>query len=107
MTRTYLEFELVDGGAAILREVFDRNRILETSVAQPGCLAAELTIADDTRTAIVTALWVEPAAYAAWTSRADRGSLGDELQPALRSPISEATVGRVFTVAEQRHCDEL
>lgn len=99
MIRTYLEFELVPGGAALLQDVFTRHEVLATSAAQPGCLGAELTIAADGQRAVVTALWENRAAYDEWTSRSDRADLAPELQPALATPIDEHTVGRIFDVA--------
>lgn len=98
MIRTFLEFELAPGGAEVLLAVFERHRILDVSVEQPGCESAELTITEDRSRAIVTAVWSERSAYDAWTSRGDRSDLADELNKALLRPIDETTVGQICTV---------
>ena len=46
----------------------------------------------------VTATWDSPEAYAAWTSRADRGDLAEQLNEHLAQPLDAATVGRVHRV---------
>jgi quinol monooxygenase YgiN len=99
MIRTFLQFDLVEGGADALVELFRRHRVLETSVAQDGCISAELTLDEAGRTATVTAAWSDGAAYDRWTSRSDRGELADELNQVLATPIGEATVGEIYDVA--------
>jgi len=99
MIRTYLRFELVDRGADAFVDLFRRHRVLETSVAQDGCVSAELTLGDDGRTAMVTAAWTDRAAYDRWTRRSDRGDLAAELNQVLAAPIGESTVGEICDVA--------
>lgn len=99
MIRTFLELPLADGAADGLVAFFDRQGILTNAAAQDGCLGAELTIAEDGRSAIVTALWADAAAYDRWTSRTDRTDLADELNTFLDGTVGPATVGRANRVA--------
>ncbi len=99
MIRTYLRFELIEGRAGQFVELFRSHRVLETSVAQDGCLSAELTLSEDERVATVTATWTDRAAYGRWTGRRDRGELATDLNQVLATPIGEATVGEVFDIA--------
>ena len=99
MIRTYLQFELDEGNAQQLVDVFRHHRILETSVAQQGCHSAELTLSGDGSRAIVTATWDDAAAYARWTGRSDRGSLADEISQLLTDPIDSDTTGNEFRIA--------
>lgn len=98
MIRTYLEFDVLPGKAQGLADFFDRQDILRTSAAQPGCRSAELTISEDGLTALVTATWDDHEAYERWTSRPDRDTNADELNSFLRQPVGPATVGRVLNV---------
>ncbi|MGH1491977.1 MAG: antibiotic biosynthesis monooxygenase family protein [Acidimicrobiales bacterium] len=98
MIRTYLEFDVLPGKATGLADFFDRRDILRTSVAQPGCQSAELTISADGLTALVTATWDDRDAYDRWTSRSDREDDADELSSFLRQPVGPATIGRVLDV---------
>lgn len=98
MIRTYLELPVRPGKAEGLADFFDREQILETSLAQDGCRSAELTISEDGLTALVTATWDDRAAYNVWISRPDRETNADELSSFLREPVGPATVGRVLDV---------
>ena len=98
MIRTFLDFAVKPGHAEALAAEFERLAILDTSVAQPGCTSAEMSVSDDGTTVTVTATWDSPEAYASWTSRGDRGPLADQLNVHLSRPLDAATVGRVHTV---------
>lgn len=98
MIRTYLEFAVRPGKVEALIALFQRENILQTSVAQPGCQSAELTISADGRSAVVTATWDDHDAYEMWTSRTDRESQGLELSELLEAPVGKETVGKVFDV---------
>lgn len=98
MIRTALEFRIRPGCADALVQLFRDERILEKSTEE-GALSAEIAITDDGSSALVTAVWDDPVAYAAWTSRADRADLAERLEPLLSQEIDEATVGRVYTIA--------
>ncbi len=87
MIRTLLEFELAPGKADAFVDFFDRHDILATAVAQDGCSSAELMLSADGSRAVVTATWSDAAAYAAWTSRSDRGQQAGELSTYLRDDI--------------------
>lgn len=96
--RTYLELEVRPGAATGLADFFSRQNILSTSVAQPGCRSAQLTISDDGEVAVVTAEWDDADAYQCWVSRSDRHDDADELSSFLKRPISAETIGRVFSI---------
>ena len=98
MIRTFLDFAVKPGHAEALAAEFERLAILDTSVAQPGCTSAEMSVSEDGTTVTVTATWDSPEAYASWTSRGDRGPLADQLNVHLFRPLDAATVGRVHTV---------
>lgn len=99
MIRTYLTFDLKEGQADALVGIFQEGLILETAAAQPGCRSTELTISQDGRQAIATAVWDDLAAYEVWTSRSDRAGHTDKINPLLSRPIGPDTVGGQFTVA--------
>lgn len=99
MIRTYLELNVQEGRADDLAELFRRLKILETSAAQPGCQSAELTVSEDGRQLIVTALWDDLAAYDRWTNRSDRGEQAAELNALLTEPIGASTIGGKYRVA--------
>lgn len=101
MIRTYLHFELKEGNSERLVDLFRHHRILETSVAQPGCHSAELTLSDNESRATVTATWDDPEAYARWTARLDRGRLAREISRLLAEPIDAATRGSTYRIAHQ------
>jgi quinol monooxygenase YgiN len=101
MIRTILTLQIALGGADGLVDAFRRLAILETSLAQDGCLSAEIAISSDEREAIVTATWDDQAAYERWTSRSDRGSTSAELNPHLAVPLTAESVGRLYRVAHR------
>jgi quinol monooxygenase YgiN len=101
MIRTVLTLQVAPGEAQGLVDAFRRLNILENSVAQDGCLSAEIAIAADEREAIVTATWEDEAAYERWTSRSDRGSTSEEVNAHLAVPLSAQTVGRVYHLAHR------
>ena len=74
MIRTFLDFAVKAGHAEALATEFERLAILDTSVAQPGCTSAEMSVSEDGTTVTVTATWDSPDAYASWTSRGVRSS---------------------------------
>lgn len=99
MVRTVLTLTVASGEADRLVAAFRTLEILETSVVQEGCLSAELAVSSDGNEAIVTATWVDEAAYERWTSRTDRGATAGELSAHLAVPLSAETVGRIYRVA--------
>ena len=99
MIRTYLQFEVGDGSAEQLVDLFRNYRILETAVAQQGCHSAELTLSSDGSRAIVTATWDDPESYARWTCRPDRGDLAGEISELLTIPINSTTTGSQYRIA--------
>jgi heme-degrading monooxygenase HmoA len=101
MIRTILRLQVAPGAENDLVASFKKHQILETSIAQPGCLSAELAIGEHGDEAIVTATWDDEAAYREWTQRADRGSLSDELSTFLTRPITAETVGAVYRIAHR------
>ncbi len=101
MIRTVLTLQVASGHADGLVDVFRRLKVLETSRAQDGCLSAEIAVSTDKDEAIVTATWSDEAAYERWTSRPDRGSLLDEVNPHLAAPLSAQTVGRVYRIVHR------
>ncbi len=98
MIRTFLDLRVKAGHAEQLAAAFERLAILDQSVAQPGCSSAELSVSEDGTMVTVTATWDSPEAYAAWTSRGDRGDLADQLNEHLAQPLDAATVGRIHRV---------
>jgi quinol monooxygenase YgiN len=99
--RTFLDLSVRAGHAEQLADTFRRLRILEESVAEPGCTTAELSVSADGRSATVTATWDSPEAYDRWTSRRDRGDLAEHLNAHLERPLDATTVGRVHRVLLQ------
>lgn len=106
MIRTVLTLKVASGEADALVETFRELQILETSIAQEGCLATEIAVSDDQREAIVTATWADRAAYARWTARADRGAHGERISRHLREPLTAETVGVVYEVRHRRRAPE-
>lgn len=102
MIRTVLTLKVAPGQADALVETFRELRILETSIAQEGCLATEIAVSEDQSEAIVTAAWVDRDAYARWTSRDDRGTHGETVSRHLREPLTAETVGAVYEVRHRR-----
>jgi len=98
MIRTYLRFNIVEGGADRLVDLFKEEQILETAITQPGCRSAELTLSRDGSSAIVTAAWDSPQAYEAWTRRSDRGHLSHRLNQYLSKPIDAASTGASYRI---------
>ncbi|WP_157965661.1 antibiotic biosynthesis monooxygenase family protein [Euzebya rosea] len=101
MIRTVLRLDVRPGHANQLVEAFRSREILETSIAQDGCLSTEIAVSEDGLEAIVTATWDDMAAYGRWTSRSDRGSSAEYLNPHLSVPLDAATVGRIYRVAHR------
>ena len=101
MIRTVLRLDILPGHADHLVEAFRGAEILETSFAQDGCRSTEIAIAEDGLEAIVTATWDDVDAYARWTSRTDRGSSAELLNPHLREPLDASRVGLVYDVAHR------
>lgn len=99
MIRTYLEFQIAEGKADGLVAFFDRTNMLRDAQAAPGCQSAELTVSPDGRRAVVTAVWENAAAYDGWTSRDDRGALGEELSTYLDDAIGPGHVSEPMTIA--------
>jgi heme-degrading monooxygenase HmoA len=96
--RTFLDLRVRPGQAGQLAATFRRLGILDESVAQPGCSSAELSVSADGTLVTVTATWESDEDYAAWTSRADRGDLADQLNEHLVQPLDASTVGRIHRV---------
>lgn len=101
MIRTVLRLDVAPGAAASLVEAFRTHEILETSLAQEGCTSSEIAISPDGREAIVTATWNDESAYERWTSRSDRGSTSEALNPHLTRPLTADVVGQVYRVAHR------
>lgn len=101
MIRTVLRLDVAPGHADALVDTFRRLQILETSLAQEGCLSTEIAVSLDGREAIVTATWEDQEAYGRWTARSDRGSTSEELNAHLGTPLSAATVGTTYRVGHR------
>lgn len=101
MIRTVLTLPVKPGEGEALVATFRRLQILETSMAQDGCLSTEISIAEDGIQAIVTATWRDREAYGVWTARTDRGSHSAEISRHLREPLTAQTVGVVYDVAHR------
>lgn len=98
MIRTTLILEVRPGHAEPLVAVFREHGILTAAVAQPGCHSAEIGVTEDGSEAVVTATWEDADAYAVWTSRPDRTAMAEVINPHLRVPLGESTVGRVYRI---------
>lgn len=99
MIRTFLHFDIAEGMADGLVGFFDRTNMLRDAVAQDGCHSAELTVSADGRSAVVTAVWTDAAAYDRWTGRDDRGDLGAELSSYLDGEIDASHVSAPMRIA--------
>lgn len=102
MIRTVLTLKVAPGQADALVETFRELQILETSIAQEGCLATEIAVSEDQSEAIVTATWADRGAYARWTARDDRGSHEESIGRCLREPMTAETVGATYEVRYRR-----
>lgn len=98
MLRTMLRFDVAEGQADDLLSLFRDRNILETSVAEPGCLSSEFCIAEDGSHVVVTATWEDEAAYGRWTSRTDRGDHMGAINAFLRTPMTARTHGVRYRV---------
>jgi heme-degrading monooxygenase HmoA len=101
MIRTMLRLAVAPGEAEGLVDTFRRLEILETSIAQDGCLSTEIAISDNRSEAVVTATWSDRAAYGRWTSRTDRGAHSAEISRHLRDPLTAETVGLIYDVGHR------
>ena len=99
MLRTMLRFDIAEGRADELLALFQDRDILETSVAQPGCLSAEFCVAEDGSHVVVTATWADEDAYTRWTARTDRGDHMAAINELLRVPMTASTHGVRYRVA--------
>jgi heme-degrading monooxygenase HmoA len=100
--RTVLTLKIAPGEAASLVTTFRELGILETSIAQEGCLATEIAVSEDETEAIVTATWSDRDAYARWTSRTDRGSHGERISAHLREPLTAETIGSIYEIRHRQ-----
>lgn len=100
MILSVLRLEVLPGRADRLVQIFRDQQILETALAQPGCRTSFIAVSEDGREAIVIATWESLQDYKRWTSRPDRGRLSEEISACLASPLTAATIGAVYRVAD-------
>jgi quinol monooxygenase YgiN len=81
-------------------DFYRRNKILSRSLEQPGCLAADLQVAQDDPDAaiLVTALWESPEAYQGWVDNPIRGQWAEELAELVEGGFGPSTKGGVYDV---------
>ena len=101
MIRTFLTLRVTPDGASGLVGAFRRLGILNLSGHQEGCLGTEIDVSADGRKAIVTALWEDEDAYAAWTSRPDREEMARAISEFLDESLEAQSVGEILTVAHR------
>lgn len=95
--RSVLYLPALPGRQRDLTAVFERIDVLGHAMRQPGCLGVEVQIAPDAPDApvLVTALWVDRAAYDGWLANPWRAESAAELAPLLRA---EPGAGAVYDV---------
>ena len=80
LARSLLFMQPREGCRNDLVAAFERLRIPETALRQPGCLSVEMQVqADESAPVLVTALWSEPAAYQGWLENPRREETSDEI----------------------------
>jgi quinol monooxygenase YgiN len=95
--RSVLYLPVLSGRQRDLVAVFERIDVLGHAMRQTGCLGVEVQVAPDDAEApvLVTALWVDRAAYDGWLSNPWRAESAVELAPLLRD---EPGAGAVYDV---------
>jgi heme-degrading monooxygenase HmoA len=91
MIRSILYLHPRGGDAQAVADLYRRAGVLETAVAQDGCLAAELQLpVDASGPVVVTALWDTPEAYQGWLDNPARASSSDELDELVEEPADNS-----------------
>jgi quinol monooxygenase YgiN len=95
--RSVLYLPVLPGRQRDLVAVFERIDVLGHAMQQAGCLGVEVQIAPEEQDApaLVTALWVDRAAYDGWLANPWRAESTAELAPLLRD---EPGAGAVYDV---------
>jgi quinol monooxygenase YgiN len=95
--RSVLYLPVLSGRQRDLVAVFERIDVLGHAMRQAGCLGVEVQIALDDADAsvLVTALWVDRAAYDGWLANPWRAGSAAELAPLLRD---EPGAGAVYDI---------
>lgn len=99
MIRSILYLQPRGGDAQAIADLYRREGILDTAVAQKGCLAAELQLPlDASGPVIVTALWDTPEAYQGWLDNPLRTTSSDELEQLIEQPDDSVPQGDLYEV---------
>ncbi len=80
LARSLLFMQPRPGCREELVATFDRLRIPQTALEQPGCLSVEMQVpADEDAPVLVTALWADRDAYGGWLDNPRREDTREEL----------------------------
>lgn len=84
MIRTQLHLKPRPGRVQDVLDFYAIRGVLTRSIAQPGCMAAEIRVQlPDQDCVVVSALWESESAYQAWLQNPDRALDVAELNPLL------------------------
>ena len=98
MIRTRLHLQANEGGAQQVLDFYRKRGILERSIAQPGCLSAEIGVSlTDSDRVTVSALWESEAAYQGWIDQPSRAEDVTALLPLLEPTASGVEFGSLGT----------
>ena len=85
------------GCAGAVVEHFQRQGIIEKALTVKGCEDVSVLMREDD--IMVTATWVNTAAYQAWLDHPERNASSDELNALLTDAITAESVGGLYEVA--------
>lgn len=99
MIRSILYVHAKPGKITAVVEYYRRKRVLETSLEQPGCLAADIQVpVDADGPLLVTALWESSDAYQGWLGNPIRRLFSAELSELTEDDLG-TTSGALYEVA--------
>ncbi len=99
MVRSVLYVRPRSGNADAVVEYYRQQRVLETALEQPGCLAAEIQVPSDAEEPLlVTALWESGKAYQGWIDNPVRRAFAADLEGLVEEDLANVR-GGVYEVA--------
>lgn len=99
MIRSVLYVHVKPGKAGAVVDYYRRERVLETALTQPGCLAADIHVPiEEDKPLLVTALWESPEAYQGWLDNPVRRTFSGELDGLVDEDLAD-TGGALYELA--------
>lgn len=99
LIRSVLYVHVKSGKAAAVVDYYRRERVLETALTQPGCLAADIHVPlEEGKPLLVTALWQSPEAYQGWLDNPVRRTFSGELDGLVDEDLAD-TGGALYELA--------